>query len=769
MAYPTPGTRVTTPFATSVTSMKVNLPASIASGDLLIAVAHVRNAGTFTKPSGWQDLGNQAGGSSVGKITAFYKIADGTEGSTATWTASTGTTAEWHVIKITSWHGTTPPEAAFSFGDYTTQPDPPNIAPSWGSEENLFLEFAGNSATAALTTGASANYINYYQNTASSGGAQVNLASANRELTASSENPGTFANAGNIRYWAAITIAIRPAGESGPVEKNIAETGQGEESISITNNRYWVGGSGNWSDNTNHWSDVSGGTPGASLPTATDNVFIDANSGFGSGGTITLDVYPIYCNNFTSNSGHSYTIAYDEEAESLLTIYGSTVLESGITFSDSGIMCYPQGEETLTSNGAILPFFIMEDIGKISIQDNLVVAGRFYQDNGTFDANDHNVTASNFYFYADTGCTPTVIMGSGTWEATGSGWYIEEVAEVVTFTPETSTIKLSGGGSMDYDYDDFVEKTYNNLWITVGSSTTLFYSSNTFNNLKIDAGATVVFGNGTTQTISSLTAVGTLGNEIVLKSSNSTTQFTLSKSSGVVECDYLDISNSNVTGGANWYAGSNSVNGGNNTGWIWGDVFQIEVSDIGEAVDILNILNQLSISDIGSVNELVNILGLIGKTDNATATESINILNSLNVSETATGSDVIDLLLLLKELTLSEIGLGSEELSIIGSSSIELTENASGQDILYILNYISAHEIGSGIEDLDILEELNISDSAIGNEFLETLSENGVFDNASAIDIIAKYIFKIYTKRNNPYGVKSNPYTKKTNPFSIKN
>lgn len=44
--------------------------------------------------------------------------------------------------------------------------------------------------------------------------------------------------------------------------------------------RYWVGGDGNWSDNTNHWSATSGGAPGASVPNSnTFLVIFDANSG----------------------------------------------------------------------------------------------------------------------------------------------------------------------------------------------------------------------------------------------------------------------------------------------------------------------------------------------------------------------------------------------------------------------------------------------------------------------------------------------------------
>ena len=193
------------------------------------------------------------------------------------------------------------------------------------------------------------------------------------------------------------------------------------------------------------------------------------------------------------------------------------------------------------------------------------------------------------------------------------------------------------------------------------------------------------------------------------------------------------------------------------------------ISDLGNGIEALSLLNQLSISETGIAIEALSILNALSKVDNATATESLNILNSLSISETATGAEILDLLSLIVEILVEENGIGSDEITLIGSALIDIADNATGQDILYILNSISANEIGSGIEDLDILAELNISDSAIGNEFLETLLEKGVFDSASAIDIIAKYLVKIYTKRNNPYGLKVNPYTKKNNPFSIKN
>jgi hypothetical protein len=56
---------------------------------------------------------------------------------------------------------------------------------------------------------------------------------------------------------------------------------------------------------------------------------------------------------------------------------------------------------------------------------------------------------------------------------------------------------------------------------------------------------------------------------VSLVSSTPGSQATLSKATGVVSSDYLSIQDSNATGGAKWYAGSNSIDVSNNTGWIF--------------------------------------------------------------------------------------------------------------------------------------------------------------------------------------------------------
>lgn len=201
-----------TKFSTSVTSMAVNLPSNISSGDLLLAFVEVRNSGTWTPPTDWIEFDAQLGGGSVGELTAFYKIATGSEGSTATWTASTGTTAVWQTRRVPSanWDGTTAPESDTASGD-SSSANPPNLTPSWGSADTLWLAVAGHTASSiSAFTAPPTNYDDFVNAGASSEGSAVSLATSYREYTGSSEDPSTFTIGGSNRWWASMTVAIRP-------------------------------------------------------------------------------------------------------------------------------------------------------------------------------------------------------------------------------------------------------------------------------------------------------------------------------------------------------------------------------------------------------------------------------------------------------------------------------------------------------------------------------------------------------------------------------
>src|SRR5205807_131335 len=78
-------------------------------------------------------------------------------------------------------------------------------------------------------------------------------------------------------------------------------------------NRYWIGGTGSWSQTT-HWSSSSGGVNGCSMPNASNPVFFDANSG---GGMVTVDLNAAMSS--FNTTGWTGTVVFDSTSSQTMT------------------------------------------------------------------------------------------------------------------------------------------------------------------------------------------------------------------------------------------------------------------------------------------------------------------------------------------------------------------------------------------------------------------------------------------------------------------
>ena len=108
--------------------------------------------------------------------------------------------------------------------------------------------------------------------------------------------------------------------------------------------RYWVGGTGTWDNaDTTHWSATSGGAGGQSVPGASDDVILDANSG---GGTVT----PNYNFSVVSVTMGAFTGKLDFNA--------NTVSPTVQTFSltGTGARTFLAGVGTITCTGTGTPW-----------------------------------------------------------------------------------------------------------------------------------------------------------------------------------------------------------------------------------------------------------------------------------------------------------------------------------------------------------------------------------------------------------------------------
>lgn len=193
----------------SDTNHTVNLPASIADGDLLLAIFRTDISGpTHTWPSGWTLLYDATG---EPREEVRFRRADGTEGASITVTTSGATLSIHRTYRITGHHTTTDPEAGTVASGSSLNPDPPSLSPSWGAEDTLWFSVAAYHTFDTRTlTAFPTSYTDTFDDRQSDDGPAIG--SCRRELNAASEDPGTFTISGaGTPAWKANTIAIRPA------------------------------------------------------------------------------------------------------------------------------------------------------------------------------------------------------------------------------------------------------------------------------------------------------------------------------------------------------------------------------------------------------------------------------------------------------------------------------------------------------------------------------------------------------------------------------
>lgn len=193
----------------SATSHIVSLPSGIVSGNRLVArfssKAGADNAGF---PLGWNKVFSVGvGGTTDAGLDCYYRDADGTEGASITVTTP-GATDSAHIVDRITGHAATAPQAGIAASGTSANPDPPNLAPSWGAADTLWLGCISVKNDISVSAYPS-NYTYVQTSKGSVAPSAVHCASAARQLNASAEDPGTFTISASNPWWAN-TVAIRP-------------------------------------------------------------------------------------------------------------------------------------------------------------------------------------------------------------------------------------------------------------------------------------------------------------------------------------------------------------------------------------------------------------------------------------------------------------------------------------------------------------------------------------------------------------------------------
>lgn len=249
--------------------------------------------------------------------------------------------------------------------------------------------------------------------------------------------------------------------------------------------RYWVGGTNTWNTTAGtKWALTSGGAGGQAVPTASDDVIFDANSGTGAT-IVTLGTTASALSiNFT---GYIGTFTFGGS----ITVSGTMTLGTGTTYTTSGaVTTYSLNTSatgmTLVSNGKILPINFNTNGGTTTINGNADFQGNFTSTSIT-----HNLKSA-------TGVPADLRIGGNI-----------SLLALVTNTTDTVTFKAYGtsktfasnGASSNARVSFVSGSTYTNTASNVGISGTSFLtveSGGRFNALN----NTASFSNSGTVTLS---------------------------------------------------------------------------------------------------------------------------------------------------------------------------------------------------------------------------------------------------------------------------
>lgn len=185
----------------------VNLPSSIASGDLLFVMCSSNVNAAHATPAGWTKAveNTQVGGGFPHATAVFYKVADGTEsGTTPNFSAGVADCAA-HAYRIAAGKYTGSVSASAGASGTVSGCNPDALALT-----GRFLIFAVGGYSNS-TIGAGAPYSNTTQTGTSNGGQECYIATdyTCKDVAATNENPSGFT--GPVTTWEAMTIAVRAA------------------------------------------------------------------------------------------------------------------------------------------------------------------------------------------------------------------------------------------------------------------------------------------------------------------------------------------------------------------------------------------------------------------------------------------------------------------------------------------------------------------------------------------------------------------------------
>lgn len=411
-------------------------------------------------------------------------------------------------------------------------------------------------------------------------------------------NPAAVINMNNIYLQNMVATGVPAVAVSG------ADAGGNSGwviSSAAGSTHYWIGGSGDWNDNT-HWSTTSGGAGGACIPTVYDDVYFDANSGFTSASkTVTVNNGNAYARNLDWSAATNSPL-WNKASAWTIEVWGPTVaLNPAATFTVSPLTL--KGNTSTTMSGNVLGNFdvrISKPGGSLTLANNysnnqtdfllndgtlntagLTIAALSISNEGLANTQSINIsnatiTLDSLWRYNGTATAHTLnstgaTINTKTFTAAGMSYNNVNVSGILntsgvlsntsinklTFTnpAATSLVGINGTGNTigtaEYKGGGGVYGTGNNI------DTLIFFPGDTY-----------TFTAGTNTTVNDAWyGSGTPCHLTEIYSSSTTANATVTRPNGSTSFDYARLRRITGAGAATFSAQQHTIDLGNNTNW----------------------------------------------------------------------------------------------------------------------------------------------------------------------------------------------------------
>lgn len=281
---------------------------------------------------------------------------------------------------------------------------------------------------------------------------------------------------------------------------------------------YWVGGAGDWNDNT-HWSYTSGGAGGACIPFIYDTVVFNSGSGLAAGNIVTHSGNA-YCHNISWLPGVGTSI-FTRGPATRFNIYGSAVLNPAITMGNGAnpvVLDFVGNDSTSTIsfNGSTLGIFTINvdktGPGALTFNDNWSNAnGAIILTSGSLNMPGRTVNIQSFSSsnnnIRNVNMTGANIHVTSTWAYNGNSNFLTAAGSNLVSDLYLNianryypSIQLTYGGLTDVF--SIAQSTIDSLTFTNASatSTAKIFSNNTIRRLEFKGAGNIV-GNNTIDTL----------------------------------------------------------------------------------------------------------------------------------------------------------------------------------------------------------------------------------------------------------------------------